>query len=144
MVQQHEGSKKFPAFKIHGKVESDQHGINVSFSNIGLVANVVSMGKHVYIHGVVSGTLMPLPKFDMRTMPCKAYVLPEVPSCHFCLAKRFPDEPLGFCCAREMYLCIQWLFLISYKNCPQVQLQNLHILGCLLRQNLTMLLLSRR
>lgn len=43
---------------------------------------------------------MPLPKFGMGSVPCEAYVLPEVPPCHLCEAKRFPYEPLGFCCAK--------------------------------------------
>lgn len=43
---------------------------------------------------------MPLPKFGMRPVPCEAYVLPEVPSCHLCLAKKMPYKPLGFCCAK--------------------------------------------
>lgn len=49
---------------------------------------------------IVSGTLMPLPKFGMRPVPREAYVLPEVHSYHLCLAKQLPYEPLGFCCAK--------------------------------------------
>lgn len=61
----------------------------------------------------------------MRSVPCQAYVLPKVPACNLCFAKRFPYEPTGSCyCKGDVSLYpisvsnqLKELFLGSTPEC---------------------------